>query len=155
MISNQDSEKIFTQWLSVIGLITAQWTPVERKIDECVFIMGLQNGSNKRPGSLTRKLEYIKSKLPETVICSPNIDEIINITKGTAQVRDVCVHGVIESYDENKMVISKVQSKDSDFHIEYFTYDQVRLFSAGNNLTVLFEIWDKLTFDLNAQANDS
>lgn len=155
MISNQDSEKMLTPWLTVIGLITVMWTPVERKIDECVFILRLLNGCGKRPGSLTRKLDYIKSSLPETAIYSPNFDEIIDITKGTAQVRDVCVHGVIESYDENKMVIGKVQAKACDFNVEYFTYDQVRLFSAGNNLTTLLEIWSKLASDLNNIANDA
>jgi len=147
----EENQKSLEPWLSVIGLLTVMWTPVERKIDECVFILCSSNNKDKRPLSLNRKLEYIKNNLPSGITCIPDFDEIIKITEGTSQVRDVCVHGVIDRYDENKMVIGKIQGKSSDYQIEMFTYDQVRLFSAGKNLIILYEIWDKLCRDLNPQ----
>ena len=145
----EENQKSLEPWLSVIGLLTVMWTPVERKIDECVFILYSSKKKGNRPLNLNHKLEYIKNNLPSGINCIPDFDEIIKITKGTSQVRDVCVHGVIDSYDDNKMVIGKVQGKSDNYQIEMFTYDQVRLFSAGNNLSVLYEIWDKLCKDLN------
>ncbi|HCH6458238.1 TPA: hypothetical protein NK381_004621 [Vibrio parahaemolyticus] len=143
-------QKQLEPWLTVIGLLTVMWTPIERRIDECVFLLSLTD-NDKKPLSLNRKLDFIKRNLPQSIECNPSIDEIINLTKGTAQIRDVCVHGVIESYDDDLMVIGKVQGKSNDFHIEMFTYDQARLFSAGNNLNVLHEIWEKLSTGLSAR----
>ncbi|KOE12524.1 hypothetical protein ACS85_12400 [Vibrio parahaemolyticus] len=142
-------QKQLEPWLTVIGLLTVMWTPIERRIDECVFLLSSKD-NNRKPLNLSGKLEFIKRNLPQSIECNPSMDEIINLTKGTAQIRDVCVHGVIESYDDDLMVIGKVQGKSKDFHIEMFTYDQSRLFSAGNNLTVLHEIWEKLSTDLSA-----
>ncbi|EHA1101216.1 hypothetical protein FG314_24860 [Vibrio alginolyticus] len=142
-------QKQLEPWLTVIGLLTVMWTPIERRIDECVFLLSSKD-NNRKPLNLSGKLEFIKRNLPESIECNPSMDEIINLTKGTAQIRDVCVHGVIESYDDDLMVIGKVQGKSKDFHIEMFTYDQSRLFSAGNNLTFLHEIWEKLSTDLSA-----
>ncbi|QRV23532.1 hypothetical protein [Marinomonas foliarum] len=146
-----EKQKLLEPWLSVIGLLTVMWTPIERKIDKCVFLLLSSKGNGKQPLSLNRKLDYIKQSLSQSMVCNLDIDEIIQLTKGTAQVRDVCVHGVIDSYDDNKMVIGKVQGKSNDFHIEMFTYDQARLFSAGNNLNVLYEIWEKICTDLSAR----
>ncbi|EJI1277366.1 hypothetical protein NDZ80_000711 [Vibrio vulnificus] len=143
-------QKQLEPWLTVIGLLTVMWTPIERRIDQCVFLLS-SKGNDKKPLSLNRKLDFIKQNLPQSIECNPSIDEIIDLTKGTAQIRDVCVHGVIESYDDDLMVIGKVQGKSNDFHIEMFTYDQSRLFSAGNNLNVLCEIWEKLSTDLSAR----
>jgi len=151
----EENLKSLEPWLSVIGLLTVMWTPVERKIDECAFILYSSKNKGKRPHNLNHKLEYIKNNLPSGVNCIPDFDEIIKITKGTSQVRDVCVHGVIDSYDDNKMVIGKVQGKSDNYQIEMFTYDQRRLFSAGNNLSVLYEIWDKLCKDLNLTLSTS
>jgi hypothetical protein len=145
-----EKQKQLEPWLTVIGLLTVMWTPIERRIDECVFLLSSKD-NDKKPLSLNPKLDFIKQNLPQSIECNPGIYEIINLTKGTAQIRDVCVHGVIESYDDDLMVIGKVQGKSNDFHIEMFTYDQARLFSAGNNLNVLHEIWEKLSTDLSAR----
>ena len=146
----KEKQQLLEPWLSVIGLLTVMWTPIERKIDECVFVLLSSNNSGKKPRqNLKEKLAYIKNNLPHDISCNLNIDEIIELTKGTSLVRDVCVHGVIDSYDDSKMVIGKVQGKSDNFHIEMFAYDKVRLFSAGNNLSVLYEIWEKLCIDLS------
>lgn len=146
-----EEQKLLEPWLSVIGLLTVMWTPIERKIDECVFLLSSSKGNGKKPLSLNRKLNYIKESLPPLMVCNLDIDEIIQLTKGTAQVRDVCVHGVIDSYDDNKMVIGKVQGKSNDYCIEMFTYDQARLFSAGNNLNVLYEVWENICSNLSTR----
>ncbi|SBS32508.1 hypothetical protein MSP8887_01744 [Marinomonas spartinae] len=151
-LDTSEKQKLLEPWLSVIGLLTVMWTPIERKIDECVFLLSSSTGNGKKRLSLNRKLDYIKQCLPQAMVCNLDIDEIIQLTKVTAQVRDVCVHGVIDSYGDNKMVIGKVQGISDDFHIEMFTYDQARLFSAGNNLNVLYEIWEKVYTDLSASA---
>lgn len=143
-------QKQLEPWLTVIGFLTVMWTPIERRIDECVFLLSLTD-NDKKPLSLNRKLDFIKRNLPQPIECNLNIDEIINLTKGTAQIRDVCVHGVIESYNDDLMIIGKVQGKSNGFHIEMFTYDQARLFSAGKNLKVLHEIWEKVSTGLNAR----
>lgn len=145
-----ENQKILEPWLSVIGLLTVMWTPIERKIDECEFLLSRSKRDDKKRLSLNRKLDYIKRNLPQSMVCSLEIDEIIQLTKSTAQVRDVCVHGVIESYDKNKMIIGKVQGKSNYFHIEKFTYDRAKLYSAGNNLNVLYEIWEKICTNFSA-----
>lgn len=146
-LSLEDNQKLLEPWLSVIGLLTVMWSPVERKIDECVVLIASKK-NKKKPLTLSHKLNYIRDNLPENLSSIKDINELIRVTKGTAQVRDVCVHGVIENYDNEQMIIGKVEGKSKDYTIETFTFDKKRLNSAGHNLVYLNETWERLFNEL-------
>jgi hypothetical protein len=146
-LSVEDNQKLLEPWLAVIGLVTVMWSPVERKIDECVVLIASKK-NKKKPFTLSHKLNYIHDNSPENLTSTLDVIELIRVTKETAQVRDVCVHGVIESYDNEQMVIGKVEGKSQEYKIEMFTFDKKRLNSAGNNLTYLNQSWEMLLDEL-------
>lgn len=152
--SVEDSQNLLEPWLAVIGLITVMWSSVERKIDECVVVLFEDSNGKNKPLTLSRKLELIRKKLPLTSIFIEDIGEVFKATKDVAQVRDVCVHGVIESYDSERMVIGKVQGKSKGYKIEMFTFGEKRLHSAGRNLTNLSSVWERLFDEIYAAAKN-
>ena len=147
-LSLEDNKKLLEPWLSVIGLLIVQWSPVERKIDECIVILSMSKNTKKKPNTLSHKLSYIQDNLSGNLSFIEDINILIRATKETVQVRDVCVHGVIESCDNERMIIGKVDGRSQDFKIEMFTFDQKRLYSANHNLIYLNETWDKLLQEL-------
>lgn len=147
--SLEENKEMLEPWLCVIGLITVMWSSVERKIDECVVIIKSTKSNGKKLMKLADKLNYIKENLPKDISCISDLDEIIRLTKGTSQVRDICVHGVIENYDADKMSIGKVQGRSEDYHVEMYTFDKNQLSLAGNNLNYVFETWELIASDLH------
>ena len=153
---DKDQELLFT-WLTTIGMLTMYWTPVERFIDQCVHLLyeNIQkSGGRKKPGSLGRKLEYITAHLSENIVPKDDLINIVSLTKSTVKIRDVFVHGVLESYDENEIVIGKIEGKKEEHHIEMFTVDLNRLNRSAQNLNNLVEIWRDISHALLKSARN-
>jgi len=112
-IKDQDLQ-LLTSWLTVIGMITMYWSPVERSIDQCVHFLH-QKSTNKipKPTSLNRKIQFIKARIPEAVVGVNAFDKLETLTKHTVQIRNILVHGVINSYDQNKMEIGKINGNSA------------------------------------------
>ena len=52
------------------------------------------------------------------------------------------MHGVLESYDQNEMKISKIDGKKSEYATEIFTIDSKRLNISAQSLTNLSKDWE-------------
>jgi hypothetical protein len=72
--------------------------------------------------------------------------------KSTVQIRDVCVHGVLNSYDHHKIEIGKVDSRGEQHLIENFTIDRNRLEHSASSLSFLQEQWGSIALALVKQA---
>jgi len=141
---DSNNNVLLLSWLTVIGMLTMYWSPVERCIDQCVYFLSEQCPS-KKPLTLNRKLEFIKNNLPITMIEQHHIDSLIKLTKSTVKIRDICVHGVLETYDKEQIQISKVNGKKEDYILEIFTIDYNRLDKSAKNLTMLVERWNAIS----------
>lgn len=142
-----DEHQILTSWLAVIGMLTMDWSPVERHIDQCVhFLHGRQATQSKanKPTRLGSKLEFIKSNIPTEIIDAQELDRLMTLTKTTVRIRDVCVHGVLKSYDQQKIVIDKIDGRKNTHLIEYFTIDSNRLDRSAKALSVLQQQWGSI-----------
>ena len=119
--------QLLSSWLTVIGMLTMDWSPVERHIDQCVhFLHGkltLSKKQKKKPTRLGSKLEFIKCNMPPEIFDQNGFECLVNRTKDTVRIRDVCVHGVLNSYDHSKIEIGKIDSTKDGHHIENFTID--------------------------------
>lgn len=154
-IESQDYP-LLTSWLAVIGMITMYWSPVERSIDQCVHFLHLKKQIEKsKPTRLNGKLEFIKKHMPETIVAADALVELSASTKQTVQIRDVLVHGIINSYDEQKIEIGKINGKSGDHLIEIFTIDKNRLDKSAQVLSYLGENWGKLATALLHHAKNA
>jgi hypothetical protein len=134
-------QKLLEPWLTVIEMLTVFWSPVEREIDRCVYLLYEEPDAKKKPLTLRRKLDYIQRNLPPILYSKAELDALIKATKETVQIRDVCVHGVIESYDINELIIGKIQGKELSHTIEVFTITSERLKISTESISRLVEHW--------------
>lgn len=128
--SFSENPNLLESWLVTIGMLTMFWSPIERHIDQCVHLLhaDMQNSSGKKkPGNLSRKLDFITCHIPDNVASKYQMLSLSKSTKSTVQIRDVCVHGVLESYNQNELRISKVNGKKLGYVTEIFTIDGERL----------------------------
>lgn len=156
--SFSENPKLLESWLATIGSLTIFWSPIERRIDQCVHLLHAklpESSNKKKPGSLNRKLEFIACHLPDTVAQKDQIRSLSENTKSTVQIRDVCVHGVLESYNENEIKISKVDGKQSGYVTEIFTIDGERLNKSAQSLSVLSKDWELIANALVHQTINS
>ncbi|MBA6410244.1 hypothetical protein H4J63_13115 [Pseudoalteromonas sp. 5Ae-yellow] len=137
----KDSPEQLEPWLTVIGMLTVLWSPVERYIDQCVSLLHEDKNVKNKYLSLNRKLTFIFNNHSRIDLSEADIMDLINLTKNTVQIRDVCVHGVIESYDSEEITIGKVQGKESKHTVEMFTITHERLNYYANNLMHLNKKW--------------
>jgi hypothetical protein len=82
--ASNDDYQLLTSWLAVIGMLTMYWSPVERRIDQCVHALHLQiifQKKPKKPTSLGRKLEFIKGNMPIEIIDAQELENLIQLTK--------------------------------------------------------------------------
>lgn len=135
-------QDLLPSWLTVIGMLTMFWSPIERQIDQCVHLLCKIKPPQSKPLALNKKLKYINDNLPSDIAQKYDIKALIELTKSTVKIRDVCVHGVLESYDQNCIRIGKIDGKRQEPLIEIFTIDGNRLNKAAENLTVLAERWN-------------
>lgn len=149
-----DNQEMLEPWLTVIGMLTVFWSPIERYIDQCVSLLSDSENNKKKPLTLNRKLSYIQRNLAISTCSGMDLDALIKVTKSTVQIRDVCVHGVIESFDSKELVIGKVQGKASKYTIEMFTITHDRLNSSAQNLMYLNEQWEMLVTVSNSQIKN-
>jgi len=140
---NQEQEELLTSWLSVIGAITLFWSPIERSIDQIVNTLYKRHNA-KKPMTLNRKLTYVKSHIFNDAIREKDLENLICLTKKTVQIRDVCVHGMLQEFDKDSMKIDKVQGRSKEHLIEVFTIDRNRLDISAKNMTLLSQKWGKL-----------
>jgi hypothetical protein len=154
-IKDQDLQ-VLTSWLTAIGMITMYWSPVERSIDHCVHFLH-QKSTNKisKPTSLNRKIQFLKARIPKTVVTTEAFERLETSTKHTVQIRDILVHGVINSYDQNKIEIGKINGKFSNHQIEVFTIDHARLQRSAAALSSLGETWSNIAADLHQLVGDA
>ena len=156
--SFSEDPKLLESWLATIGMLTIFWSPIERRIDQCVHLLysNLPKSSNKnKPGSLQRKLEFITCHLPDNVANKDQILSLVKNTKNTVQIRDVCVHGVLESYDQHEMKISKIDGKKSEHATEIFTIDSKRLNISAQSLSNLSKDWELIVNMLVQEKTNS
>jgi len=150
---NREQEELLTSWLSVIGAITLFWSPIERSIDQIVNT--LYNGHiKKKPLTLNKKLKYIELHISNDVFSVNDLVNLINLTKETVKIRNVCVHGMLQEFDKDSIKISKVEGKSEEHLIEVFTIDRKRLDISANNMTLLSKKWGKLAESVVIELND-
>ncbi|MEO7129248.1 MAG: hypothetical protein ABI040_10370 [Rhodoferax sp.] len=153
-----EEHQLLTSWLAVIGMLTMYWSPVERHIDQCVhFLHGLQAQSKKttKPTRLGSKLDFIKRNLPIGIIDVQELEILMMLTKDTVRIRDVCVHGVLNSYDQQKIEIGKVDGREGKYLIENFTIDRNRLDRSAQALSALQMQWDSIASALLERAHNA
>ena len=148
-------QEILQPWLTVIGTLTVFWSPIERYIDQCVSILYESGKGKKKPLTLSHKLEFIRKELTALSFVEEDLMSLINVTKSTVQIRDVCVHGVIDSFDTNELKIGKVQGRAEKYAIEMFTITSERLNKSANNLMFLNDHWGSLAKKLNERLKHS
>ncbi|EOX4834258.1 hypothetical protein ACG9VV_003821 [Vibrio alginolyticus] len=151
----EQDQQVLEPWLSVIGMITVFWSPVERYIDQCVSMLYESGKGRKKPLTLSHKLSFLKTELPKIGFASEEIESWIHQTKSTVQIRDVCVHGVIDSFDNNQLKIGKVQGKAEKYTIEMFTLTSERLHHSATNLKRLNKYWGNISTELSKDLKDS
>lgn len=143
--SSIQEQELLQPWLTVIGMLTVFWSPIERCVDQCVsIIFESGTGDRKKPMTLSHKLAYIHKVLPSRGFNEVELAELLKVTKSTVQIRDVCVHGVIDSFDANELRIGKAQGRADKYSIEMFTLTSERLNKSANNLMLLNEQWRSL-----------
>ena len=155
-LSDEDQE-VLTSWLAVIGLLVMQWSPIERRIDQCVHLLYKSFVSLKpkrKPLKLSDKLEFIKKNIHPDIINSQSLECLITLTLSTVRTRDVCVHGVLSFYDKNKMWIGKVNGKSEQHVIENFPFDRERLEHSATNLNFLQKEWGSTVDALLASSTN-
>lgn len=144
-------EQLLMSWLAVIGMLTMYWSPVERHIDQCVHLLHQQlitHKKPKKPSRLGSKLDFIKSNMPIGIIGTKELEKLTKLTKTTAKIRDVCVHGVLNSYDQEKIEIGKIDGRSVEHAIENFTIDRNRLDRSAKALSVLQHEWASIAWSL-------
>ena len=157
---DQDHQ-LLTSWLTVIGALTMFWSPVERHIDQCVHFLHQQLIKQKKlkkpkkPLRLGCKLDFIKSNMPVGIIDIQELESLSEQTKSTVQIRDVCVHGLLISYDQQKIEINKVNGKYDEHCIENFTIDRNRLEKLAGKLCLLHQQWGSIASALFEHATNA
>lgn len=140
--------QLLTYWLTVIGMLTLYWSPVERHINQCVhFLHGkltTSKNQKKKPTRLGSKLDFIKCNMPPEIVGRKALELLVKLTKDTVQIRDLCVHGVLNSYDQGKIEIGKIDGTKDGHHIENFTIDRVRLERSAKALSEIQEHWGSI-----------
>lgn len=156
--SMDDDQELLEPWLTVIGMITMLWSPAERSIDQCVHLIYTINdmsSSKKKPTRLGSKIDTIKRYTPSSIASLEDIESLEKITKSAVQIRDVFVHGVIESYDKEKMIVSKVNGRTPDHLLEKFTVDSERLNRSAQNLEFIKKKWGDIAGGLLELSQNS
>ena len=152
--SHTDDQLLLTSWLAVIGMLTMYWSPVERHIDQCVHLLHIgKSGNSRKPTRLGSKLEFVEKNIPAGVIAPKDMEGLLKLTKTTVQIRDVCVHGVLNAYDEHRIEIGKIDSRSEKHLIEVFTIDRARLEKSATALSSLQAQWGAISSALLKQAN--
>lgn len=140
--------QLLTSWLAVIGMLTMNWSPVERDIDQCVHFLHekltTSKKQKKKPTRFGSKLDFIKRNMPPEIVDRQKLELLANLTKDTVQIRNVCVHGVLNSYDQCKIEISKTDGTKDGHYIENFTIDRDRLDRSAKALSVIQEQWGSI-----------
>lgn len=148
-------QQVLEPWLSVIGMITVFWSPVERYIDQCVSMLYESGKGKKKPLTLSHKLNYVQLELTKLGFDPEDIGSLVCLTKNTVQIRDICVHGVIDSFDCNELKIGKIQGKAKKHTIEMFTLTSERLHLSATNLMHLNKYWHNISTELSKRLNHS
>lgn len=159
-----DSDKLSSQeniilesWLTVIGQIVMFWSPIERSIDQCVHFIHKDsiNRKKKKPTRLNEKLRFIESFISSEDFDKETLLKIIESTKIIVKIRDVFVHGMLQSFDQEKIQIGKVNSLHDDHIIENFTIDGDLLKKAGYTLHFLSDQWHSISLILLERTTKS
>ncbi|HAS6906025.1 hypothetical protein [Vibrio parahaemolyticus] len=151
----EQEQQVLEPWLSVIGMITVFWSPVERYIDQCVSMLYEAGKCKKKPLTLGHKLNYVQPELTKLGFDPEDIESLVRLTKNTVQIRDICVHGVIDSFDCNELKIGKIQGKAEKHTIEMFTLTSQRLHLSATNLMRLNKYWHNISTELSKRLNHS
>jgi hypothetical protein len=150
-----NEQELLQPWLTVIGMLTVFWSPIERYVDQCVSILFESGKGNNKPLTLYHKLDFIRKELTILGSAENDLISLIKTTKSTVQIRDVCVHGVIDSFDSNELKIGKVQGRSEKYAIEMFTITSERLNTSANNLMLLNDHWGSLVQNLSERLKYS
>lgn len=139
-------------------MLTMFWSPVERRIDQCVhFLHGnvVTPKPKRKPLRLGDKLDFIKKNIPVSIISVQRLERLTALTTQTAQIRDVCVHGVLNHFDQHKIEIGKVDGKKDQHVIEVFTIDRERLERSAKALATLQNEWGSIFDALLASLSNA
>jgi hypothetical protein len=104
--------------------------------------------AKKKPTRLGSKLDFIKSEMPSGIIDSQELEILTKLTKTTVQIRNVFVHGVLNSYDQEKIEIGKVNGRTEKHVIENFIIDRNRLDRSAKSLLTLRQQWGSIASSL-------
>lgn len=147
-------DQTLVPWLTTIGLITLMWSPIERYIDQSVHLiyayLGGKEICKKKPRMLSAKLEFLEKchkEISALKVKQEHITALKTATLDVSQIRDVCVHGWIESWDNKQICIGKYAK--SEKHIkEIFTIDENRLSISAESMKYLSEKWSSIVNEL-------
>ena len=145
-----EEHQLLCAWLAVIGFIVTTWSSVEISIDQSIHLIGhwsKEKGKGK-PTRLNGKLDFIKKNMPEEIINDSKLEYLTSATKKVSQVRDVCVHGIIETFDQQEMQMSKVQGRSAEHSSEIFTFNKKHLDLTAKNLFALSTEWSVLVTNI-------
>ena len=146
----EDDDQLLEQWLAVIGMVVVHWSAVERSIDQCVHFL-CQKSSSRKPTRLSGKLDLIAKQMSSATIAPADFVDLKTRTKESVQIRDVLVHGIIISYDREKMSVGKVKGASEVHLIEEFLVDRSRLDRSMQSLLNLQKQWSSIAWDLLEQ----
>ncbi|WP_162299574.1 class II fructose-bisphosphate aldolase [Pseudomethylobacillus aquaticus] len=100
------------------------------------------------------KLDFIKRNIPSEIVSLEALEELIKMTKSTVQIRDVCVHGVLNSYNQHEIEIGKINGTKDGHDIEIFTIDMGRLESSTKALSILQAHWGAISTSLYSTSRN-
>lgn len=153
-MSTEEEQELIASWFTVIGMLTMFWTPAERFVDQCVHMLYSIKGlseNKKKPFKLGQKLQEISRHIPASIISAKEFDDLVNQTKEVAKTRNILVHGNIESFDNDQMVISKVDSNSKQHLLVNHTFNFKRLNQPAQELETIREKWGHLANELLKQ----
>lgn len=122
------------------------WSPTERYIDQCVHLIYEINNFSEdknKPTRLGSKIDIIKKNLPVSI--PEDLENLKKLTKSGVQIRDVLVHGVLESCNNDEIIVSKVNGKSKEHELQMFTIDLERLNKSAKNLEYINQQWGSIS----------
>lgn len=153
----QEQDPLLIEWLAVIGFVIMFWAPIERSIDQCVYTtyrhQKNKSANPKRPIHLSQKLVFLEKHSIESPILR-GCFKLIEPTKHIAKLRDIFVHGVIETWTQTEITISKIRKPDFDgeYIREKFSISLLDLNSATSTATVLSDCWHGIYCQLREEV---
>ena len=155
------NDALFLEWCAVIGFFTVSWSPIERSIDQCFHMLrDLQkanSGGCAKTNQRAKKIEFIKQSLeilPDFGHLLENYPDLISKTDEIAEIRNILIHGLIESWTCSGITISKIQKSNEEHLREIFHFSMPQLASVQPTFTAVSDQWNEISEELRLKNTD-